>query len=70
MRGSLSISSNNSEEVDKLPEKINENDPKHLRKIISGLIDKSKNIIGTLEITVSKLEKAEKEREYWKNHYL
>lgn len=70
MRGTLSFSSSNSEDAEGIPEKINENDPKHLRQVIAGLIDKSKSIIETLETTVSKLEKTEKERDFWKNHYL
>jgi predicted secreted protein len=50
--------------------KVDEKDPKQLLRIIAALISKSKTIIETLDATVARLEKTEKERNYWKNGYL
>ena len=54
MKVNLTSPNHYSQELD-LPENVDENDPKQLRKIIEHLIKKSKVVIKTLENTVMKL---------------
>lgn len=46
-----------------------ENDPEQLKKVISGLIDKTRILLGHLQEVYDKYQQVQEEKDFWKDSY-